>query len=158
MKKLICFFALISMLFTSACQSETTASASATASTSLAAQQAGRIVSELELTDEVSTIKNRVIKGSFFSGDDIYTDACVYMNSDYSADTVGVFYVTDMETALADLEDYLSVLETQTNLYDSTELFKISNAVLENNGEDLIVLIIASDIEEAKRLAKNLVS
>ena len=92
-----------------------------------------------------------------FSGDDLYSDAAVLMSNTGTADTVGVFYVTDFNNAKTDIQNYLKNLETQTNVYDATEIFKISNAVMEDNGTDKIVVIIASDIETARKLAKQAV-
>ncbi len=158
MKKILWMVLSCVLCFTTGCQSTTQADASATAAISVAENEAAAAVNTLELTDHMQMIKNRIIQGSFFSGDQIYSDACVYMSTEDKADTVGVFFVTDMELAMTDLQDYLSVLSTQVNQYDATELFKISNAVLANNENDKIVLIIASDIEAAKKIANKLLS
>ncbi|MEE8807342.1 MAG: DUF4358 domain-containing protein [Lactimicrobium sp.] len=135
---------------------QTAASASPTAA-SQALVEANEIAEKLSLSDSLQQLKNRTVKGMIFSGDDLYSDAAVLMSSTGTADTVGVFYVTDFDTAKTDIQNYLKNLETQTNVYDATEIFKISNAVMEDNGSNKIVVIIASDIEAARKLAKQAV-
>lgn len=119
---------------------------------SLANQIAGQLIQELGM-ENMELLKERNMKALVFGGEDVYTDGVLYHSSSSKSDTVGVFYVNDMETARKDVEDYVLSLEAMTNVYDMSEIFKISNAVIRDNGTDKIVLIIADDIENAKRLA-----
>ena len=149
-----CALMVLSLCGCSAVKSSATPSAT-TASQALI--EADEIAEKLSLTDSLQQLKNRTVKGMIFSGDDLYSDAAVLMSNTGTADTVGVFYVTDFNNAKTDIQNYLKNLETQTNVYDATEIFKISNAVMEDNGTDKIVVIIASDIETARKLAKQAV-
>lgn len=119
---------------------------------SLADEIAKHLTEELNM-ENMEMLKERNMKALVFGGEDIYTDGVIYHSTANKSDTVGVFYVNDLETALQDVKDYVTSLEAMTNVYDMSEIFKISNAVIRDNGTDKIVLIIADDIEQAKQLA-----
>ena len=119
---------------------------------SLSDEIAKHILEELEM-ENMEMLKERNMRALVFGGKEIYSDGVIYHSTADKSDTVGVFYVTDLETALQDVKDYVTSLEGMTNVYDMSEIFKISNAVIRDNGTDKIVLIIADDIEQAKQLA-----
>lgn len=122
-----------------------------------AEEKAEKIMENLGLADKMAALKERNMRSLVFQGDEIYSDGVIYLSTEQKSDSVGVFYVTDFDKALSHVEEYLSSLKTQTNVYDFSEMFKISNAVVADNGTDLIVMIICSDIEEAKKLAEEAV-
>ncbi len=118
---------------------------------------AGEIVSYLKMTD-MEKMQNRFVKGEFFDSEDIYKEACVYHSSDENnSDLAGVFYVEDIELAKSYLQTYLNNLKKQQQLYYPDEVFKVSNAILTDNGKDLVVLIICNDIESARYKAEQIV-
>lgn len=122
-----------------------------------AEEKAEKIMENLGLADKMAALKERNMRSLVFQGDEIYSDGVIYLSTEQKSDSVGVFYVTDFDKALSYVKEYLSSLKTQTNVYDFSEMFKISNAVVADNGTDLIVMIICSDIEEAKKLAEEAV-
>ncbi len=122
-----------------------------------AEEKAEKIMENLGLADKMAALKERNMRSLVFQGDEIYSDGVIYLSTEQKSDSVGVFYVTDFDKALSHVKEYLSSLKTQTNVYDFSEMFKISNAVVADNGTDLIVMIICSDIEEAKKLAEEAV-
>lgn len=118
--------------------------------------QAKSIVESLELTDKMDEVQDRVIKGVLFLDDTMISDASLYIANDSTADLVGVFTVQDgqMDAVKEKLEDYLSTTKSQMESYYPDEVFKIDNAVMENN-DDTIILIVTNDIESAKSLAQD---
>lgn len=132
-------------------QSPSTVTADPSSQADKAAQ---KLISGLGLSGKMNLLKERNMRSLVFQGNEIYSDGVIYLSSSGScSDTVGVFYVTDLASARQCVEDYVASLKTQTNVFDSSEIFKISNAVIADNGSDEIVLIICSDIEKAKSLA-----
>ncbi len=156
-----CVSSLCALLLLTGCAN----SASSTTETSSVSQEvtydsakeAADIVNHLGLTDSMTQMKDRTVLGMFFNGDkDAFEDATVYLSSDNgNANTVGVFYTNDMEKCEQYLKSYLETQKAQTQTYFQSEVFKISNAVLEKN-ENKIVLIINEDIEQAKQEAQNI--
>ena len=93
----------------------------------------------------------------FFDGEALSTDDAVLLRDDGIASLIGIFYVTDLEAAKAEIQKYVNTLKNQTNIYNASEIFKIDNAVLMDNGKDKIVLIIDKDVESSKKLAEKAV-
>ena len=124
---------------------------------SQALQEAQSIATQLGVLDDLSQLKDRNVKGMFFDGESLTTDQAVLLRDDDIASLVGVFYVTDLEAAKTSIQNYVDNLKTMTNVYDATEIFKIDNAVLMDNGTDKIVLIIDKDVETSKKLAEKAV-
>ena len=122
-----------------------------------AEEKAEQLILDLGLEGMMEPLKERNMRSLVFQGDEIYSDGVIYLSTEQKSDSVGVFYVTDFDKSMSHVKEYLSSLKTQTNLYDFTEMFKISNAVIADNGTDLIVLVICSDIEKAKKLAEEAV-
>lgn len=119
---------------------------------SQAYQIASQLMDDLCM-ENMEVLKERNMKALVFGGEDVCDDGVVYHSSSGKSDTVGVFYVNDLESANEDIKAYVQSLEAMTNVYDMSEIFKISNAVIRDNGMDKIALIIADDIEQAKQLA-----
>lgn len=130
---------------------------SSTAEYSVALQEAQTIASQLGVLDDLSQLKERNVRGMFFDGEALSTDDAVLLRDDGIASLIGVFYVTDLEAAKAEIQKYVNTLKNQTNIYNASEIFKIDNAVLMDNGKDKIVLIIDKDVESSKKLAEKAV-
>lgn len=145
----------------------TLTSCSSTTSTSVSYQQeseaeieARQLVSILNMNlDSMSKVKDRVVKGMVLNGDtNVSSDFCLYRsNEEGNYDTVGVFFTKDMETLKTYVEDYLSALKSEVNKNYPEEVFKISNAIIENN-DDSLIFIISTDIETAKEQVKDILS
>jgi hypothetical protein len=128
---------------------------STTASTDDCASAAAAIVENLSLGDHVEQVEDRVISGLFFFDEGTVTDAALYIANDKSADLVGVFDVTDVDSVTSKIQDYLTNLKAQMETYYPNEVFKIDNAVVMDNGSR-VILIVAEDIEGAKSEASSL--
>lgn len=123
-----------------------------------ACQEAAAVAEDVGFNpDEMEQVKERSVKAMIFNGESVYTDQALLVKEDGSADSVGIFYVDDMDTALADIKAYLSDLEEQVNVYSASERFKISHAVVDHNSSDMICLIICEDVESAKKTAAEVV-
>lgn len=122
-------------------------------SDSAASKTAAKIMDRLGLSGTMSALKERNMRSLVFQGNEIYSDGVIYLSQEGKSDSVGVFFVTDLEEGKRCVEEYVTSLKAQTNVYDSSEIFKISNAVIADNGSDEIILIICADIEKAKSLA-----
>ena len=119
-----------------------------------AQQAAEKLVRRLGMTDTMEEVRYRVVKGLFFQGEDVITDGSVYYSKiNGNKDTVGVFYTDDTETCMKYLQEYLKDQKTATESQYPEEVFKISNAVVDENGK-VVVLVVTSDIEEAKKQVK----
>lgn len=124
------------------------------AASSTCADTAASLVSELGLSDTTKEVSDRIIKGLFFFEDGTITDSSLYIANDKSANMVGVFDTTDMEATKGKIKDYLSTLKSQMQSYYPDEVFKIDNAVQEDNGTRIIV-IVCDDLEKAQTDAEN---
>ncbi|MBO7703439.1 MAG: DUF4358 domain-containing protein [Solobacterium sp.] len=140
---------LLCVLMLVGCGSSTSAGAAASA-------DAEKAVSELGLTDKVEKVEDRIIKGLFFFDEGTIDDASVYISNDKTADIVGVFKTSDPAAAKEKIEAYLVTLKGQMESYAPDEVFKVDNAVIEESS-DKVVLIIADDIENARKVAQSLV-
>ena len=110
---------------------------------------AAGLVEELDQDSSVK-VKSRIVKGMLFEGEDIVENACVYMSEDEgNSDFVGVFETDDPEVCIEYLQEWLLNQKNEMQIYYPSQVFKISNAVMENN-DDLVILIICEDIEQAK--------
>lgn len=120
--------------------------------------EAKQLVSVLDMDlDTMSRVKDRVVRGMVLSGDKtVTTDACMYRsNEDGNYDTVGVFYTEDMELLSSYLNSYLDYLKSEVNQNYPQEVFKISNAIIDNN-DDTLILVITTNIESAKVQVNNI--
>ena len=119
-------------------------------STQSAADVAADIVEDLNLKDSMEEVKSRVVKGMFFQGEDVTENACVYFSSTSgNSDTVGVFISEDTAAVTDYVHEYLEEQKAQTQTYYPEEVFKISNAIVDENGS-MVILVICNNIEEAK--------
>ncbi|MCR4951217.1 MAG: DUF4358 domain-containing protein [Solobacterium sp.] len=115
---------------------------------------AAKLVSELSLSDTVSEIQERTMYGYFFDMDkETVTEGSVYLNSDGKSDTVGVFRTTDVEKCKNYLNTYIETIKKQSEVYSPEEVFKISHALVQDYGKDIVVILICNDIEAARTTA-----
>ena len=146
LKKFVSSLLVIGLL--AGCGSTQSAAASTTC-----ADTAASLVDELGLTDTTKEASDRVITGLFFFEEGTITDSSLYIANDKSANLVGVFDTTDMDATKSKIKDYLSTLKAQMQSYYPDEVFKIDNAVQEDNGTRIIV-IVCDDLEAAKTDAR----
>ncbi len=122
-----------------------------------AEKEAEQIVSELGLSDKITEMDERVVKGLFFFEEGLVEDAKLYMDStNQNADLVGVFKTSDPAAVKQKVEDYLVTLKETTQMYNPDEVFKIDNAIVKE-GKDQVIVIVADDIEKAGKVVESLV-
>jgi hypothetical protein len=68
---------------------------------------------------------------------------------------VGVFETTDADSCRSAIQTYLDSTKTQMQNYYPDEVFKLDNAVVEDNGST-VILIACSDLESAKKEADSI--
>lgn len=157
MKKL--FLTILCIFTLTSCTTSSTSTTSVS-SESEAEIEARQLVSILDMDqDTMSRVKDRVVKGMVLNGDtSASNDFCLYRSSiDGNYDTVGVFYTEDMELLKTYVDSYIQTLKSEVNKNYPEEVFKISNAVIDNNDETLI-LIITTNIESAKEQVNEILS
>ena len=120
-----------------------------------ASETALEIVKDLELTEAMEELKPKNVVRMIFQGDeDAVTDCSVFRSRNSgNSDTIGVFVTRDNEAVKEYLDTYLNDIKAQTETYYPEEVFKISNAVIEEK-EGVVILVIAEDIEKARRTAR----
>lgn len=112
------------------------------------------LVKDLNLTDTTAEVEDRVVQGLFFFEDGVVTASDVYLANDKSADIVGVFKTTNIESCENSIKTYLSTTKQQMQSYFPEEVFKVDNALVQDNGSDTVILIICKDMETAKTKAE----
>lgn len=105
------------------------------------------LISSLSL-DTVQEVETRVIPGLFFFEDGVYEEGAFYA-ADKLADCLGVFKVTDTDSAKETIQTYLETRKSQLQMYAPSEVFKVDNAVIESSS-DTIVFVVCDDLESAK--------
>lgn len=105
------------------------------------------LISSLSL-DTVQEVETRVIPGLFFFDDGVYEEGVFYA-ADKLADCLGVFKVTDTDSAIQTIQTYLSTRKSQLQMYAPSEVFKVDNAVIESNS-DTVIFVVCDDLESAK--------
>lgn len=131
------------------------ANTSATATTSSSADEiASTLISKLGLDANLTATKDRVIKGMIFDGEEVTSDAALYTSSDNgNADSVGVFFADDVDACKKALDSYLNTQKQNAQTYNADQVFKISNAIVESNGNE-IILVVCDNIEDAKKVVQ----
>ncbi|MEE3486848.1 MAG: DUF4358 domain-containing protein [Bulleidia sp.] len=139
----LCLFLL------TACGSST---ASEAAETNAAAEQTAKIVSDLNLKDTMDEVQPRIITGLFFFEEGTVSDSSVYIANNKTADVVGVFVTDQIDKTKEAVTTYLQTQKAQMESYYPDEVFKIDNAIVDDNGSE-VVLIVCNDLEAAKKEA-----
>lgn len=130
------------------------AAASSTTTSTSADEVASSLITKLKLDSNLTATKERVIKGMIFDGEDVTSDAALYTSSDNgNADSVGVFFTDDVDTCKKAIDTYLNTQKQNAQTYNADQVFKISNAIIENNGNE-IVLVVCDNIEDAKKIVQ----
>lgn len=141
---------VLAVLLLVGCSATSAGSAAASASA-----DAESIISSLGMGDKVEKVEDRIIKGLFMFDEGTIEDAAVYVSNAKTADLVGVFQTKDTAATKEKIQNYLVTLKGQMESYAPDEVFKVDNAVIEEAGNKVIV-IIADDIENAKKTAQSL--
>ena len=130
---------------------------SSTSAGQAASAQAESIVSQLNLSDKMDKVEDRIIKGLFFFEEGTLKDSSVYIANDKSADIVAVFQSDDTAEVKDKINTYLATAKEQMQNYYQDEVFKIDNAIVQEAG-DKVVLIVTNDIENARKIAESVLS
>lgn len=141
---------ILCILLLAGCGSSTSAGQAASA-------QAESIVSQLNLSDKMDKVEDRIIKGLFFFEEGTLKDSSVYIANDKSADIVAVFQSDDTAEVKDKINTYLATAKEQMQNYYPDEVFKIDNAIVQEAG-DKVVLIVTNDIENARKIAESVLS
>ncbi len=139
---------LICVLMLVGCGTSTSAGQSA-------ASEAETIISELNLSDKMDKVEDRIIKGLFFFEEGTLSDSAVYIANDKTADIVAVFQSDDTAAVKEKVDAYLTTAKEQMQNYYPDEVFKIDNAIVEESGNQ-VILIVTNDIENARKAAESL--
>jgi len=115
-----------------------------------ASSEASKLVEDLGLKDKTDLIEDKIVQGLFFFEDGVVTADSVYIANDKTPDMVGVFATTDVDSCKQSITDYLKNLKQTVQSYSPDEVFKIDNAIIEDNGKEVIV-VVCNDIETAKK-------
>lgn len=143
---------VIALFLLAGCSSGSSAEAAAAADP---ASDAAKIVEDLNLSDHMDQVQDRIVSGLFFFDEGVVTQSAVYIANDKSADVVGVFETTDADSCRKAIQTYLDSAKTQMQNYFPDEVFKLDNAVVEDNGST-VILIACSDLEGAKKEADSI--
>lgn len=158
LKKLVCGI-LATILLTGCSYLNTSASSTASVETTSKSEKlASELITELEM-ENMSQLKQRTVLGMFLAGDKSLSDDCAaYLSSESgNTDTILVVYTSNMDQVKEYVQDYLDEEKSSIQYTYPNEVFKVSNAILENN-EECLILVIASDINTAKTLVENMLN
>ena len=120
-------------------------------------KDAAEIVKELDLTDSMTAVRDRVIGGMFFAGDHAcYTDGAAYLSQETgNSNTVAVFTTKNVKKTTDALQTYIKNQAEDTASYFPEQVTKIQNAVVESNKKK-VVFIVYDDANAAKKAADQL--
>ncbi len=145
LKKFVSSLVIVTLL--AGCSSSTASTANAAIDVE---STATKIVSDLKLTDKMDSIESKIVQGLFFFDDGVVTSDSVYIANDKTADTVGVFETSNVDSCKESISTYLKSQKEQMQNYYPDEVFKIDNAIVEDNGS-VVILVICNDIETAQK-------
>ena len=120
-----------------------------------AGKVASQLLRKLNLSDSMEQVSDKV----FMEGEDLTDDKVAYLATDKgNSNTIAVF-VADEDTSVDVLRQHLlTYLDTQKVTIENnypTEVFKISNAILEDNGR-VVILVVADNIEDARKCVNDI--
>ena len=142
---------LLAVVLLTGCAANTSSS---TSSNTSADAIASSVITKLNLKSLTAT-KDRIIKGMVFDGEDVASDAALYTSSENgNSDSVGVFFTKDADTCKKDINAYLDTQKANAQTYNADQVFKISNAVVDDNGS-VVIVVVCDDIESAKKAVKD---
>lgn len=127
-------------------------------SNSLEYEMAEKLMEETDMKDSLIQITSRKMMGMLFEGDksEIKGGVLFLSNKEGNTDTIGVFTTDDLDTCRASLSNYLANKKGEVEIYNPDETFKISNAIISDNGKDQIVMVVSPDIEKARKAVNGL--
>ena len=112
-----------------------------------------------ETHDTNRVLSDKVMDSVFMQGEDLTDDKIAYLAIDKGNSTTIAVFVADEDTSVDVLREHLlKYLDTQKVTIENnypTEVFKISNAVLEDNGR-VVVLVVADNIEDARKYVNDI--
>lgn len=119
---------------------------------------AEKIMETLGNSDEMTRIKNRMMVGMLLDGNSsVVKGGVLYLaKEEDNADAVGVFDTDQLDECRTYVQQYLSDQKLKAEYYSPDEAFKVSNAVLMDDESSRIILIIHKDIENARKIAQQL--
>ncbi|MBE6122653.1 MAG: DUF4358 domain-containing protein [Solobacterium sp.] len=126
-------------------------SSSGSAKPSTAAEQ---LVKNLNLSSKMDAMDESQTQGLFFFADGAVKSSSLYLANDKSADIVGVFEAEDVSSVRESVETYLETTKLQNQTYNPEEVFKLDNAVIDDNGKTVVV-VVCDDLESAKKEVKS---
>ena len=124
-----------------------------------AGKVASQLLRKLNLTDSMEQVSDKVMDSIFMQGEGLTDDKIAYLAIEKgNSNTIAVF-VADEDTSVDVLREHLQkYLDTQKVTIENnypTEVFKISNAVIEDNGR-VVVLVVADNIEDARKYVNDI--
>lgn len=121
-------------------------------------EMAVKLMEETGMKESLTQITTRKMTGMLFDGDGSFIQGGVLFlsNKEGNTDTVGVFTTDDISACREDLSDYLTDKKSEVEIYNPDETFKISNAIIADNGKDRVVMVVSSDIEKARKSVNDL--
>lgn len=116
-------------------------------------EMAVTLMDEMNIRDAMTQITSRKMTGMLFDGSqtDIYSGVLFLSNKEGNTDTVGVFETDDLDACKECLTAYLADKKSEVEIYNPDETFKISNAIISDNGKDTVIVVVTSDIEKARK-------
>ena len=116
------------------------------------------LAENLNFNTEMSEQRENTMMGMLFQMDkDCVTDGKLYLSSDKTSDTVGVFETTDASKCIEYIHAYIETLKDTANNYTPEETFKIDKAIVQQNGDgNIVAFVICDEIEVAKNEINNL--
>ena len=124
-----------------------------------AGKVASQLLRKLNLTDSMEQVSDKVMDSVFMQGEDLTDDKIAYLAIDKGNNTKIAVFLDDDENSFYVLSEHLlKYLDTQKVTIENnypTEVFKISNAVLEDNGR-VVVLVVADNIEDARKYVNDI--
>ena len=127
-------------------------SSSGSTKPSTAAEQ---LVKNLNLSSKMDAMDESQTQGLFFFADGAVKSSSLYLANDKSADIVGVFEAEDVSSVRESVETYLETTKLQNQTYNPEEVFKLDNAVIDDNGKTVVV-VVCDDLESAKKEVKSI--
>ncbi|MBW9213052.1 MULTISPECIES: DUF4358 domain-containing protein [Terrabacteria group] len=139
------FLCLLLMLSLAACSIKNGASISS------CEQLASHLLKDLDQKDQLERVKDRVVKGLFFQNEQPYEEAVIYRSrKEGTAEMIAVIRTKKKDKVKVNLKDYLVELKRKMVNQYPNEVFKVSNAVL-SEADEYVVLVIHDNIELASQ-------
>ena len=122
-----------------------------------AGKVASQLLRKLNLSDSMEQVSDKVMDSVFMQGEDLTDDKVAYLATDKgNSNTIAVFVEdTSVDVLRQHLLTYLDTQKVTIENNYPTEVFKISNAILEDNGR-VVILVVADNIEDARKCVNDI--